>query len=188
MWGLNVTKEGCGVSLIDTYLGCVNCGVWCVWYVGVWWIWFVYSSKAKWEMKAGVTLALMYHACARGFPDKNVADWMTHPEEVGHWKEVVWHHHWANSNRISLEKPTRRHKRRNWVNWSCITCKRIDRNGELGTNPLPWNIQEVLWHNLGCNPGIHLALAHHPTYKWLLCSHVYQGWPPEHMHHIAWRT
>ena len=30
MRGLNVTKEGCRASLIDTYLGCVNRGVLCV--------------------------------------------------------------------------------------------------------------------------------------------------------------
>ena len=136
------------------------------------WSYLLFKSWVKNEGQSN--LAWMHSTCATWSQGRNIPDWMTHPEGAGPQQEVEWHHHWTNRRRVSHGKAMGGHKRRSWVNQPCITCKSYP-DGELGTNPLPWDIQEALQRDLWCDSVIHMVMADRPAYKWLLCACVHQG-------------
>ena len=125
MQGLNANGNGCGASIMHTYIGWVNCGVRCIRWAGVLWTWVVYPSEAKWGMKARVTLALMYHSCAKRCLSENSLIGLLTRRRHGlgrKWCDVIIG---PIGGGYPLGKPMGGHKRRNWAYWSCITCKML---------------------------------------------------------------
>ena len=82
-----------------------------------------------------------------------------------------------------LGKPTRGHKRRNWVERSCITCKNSD--GESSSYIILWDLQEVLQHSLQCGSKVHLHIRDFSTPIVLrddlpdMCITLCEGHPPK---------